>query len=434
MIRKEMADLIRWKNSANRKPLIIRGARQVGKTWLLKKFGQQQYQQYAYLNFESQPHLKALFTEDFDIKRIITAIQIETGVLVTPENTLIVLDEIQEAPGGLTSLKYFQENGPQYHVVSAGSLLGISFAGTSSFPVGKVAFLDLHPLDFTEFLDALGEKALLDVISSRDWTLLRTFKSRYSDLLKKYFYIGGMPEPVRSFSEQRDFNNVREIQKQILNSYEQDFSKHAPKTIVPRIRAVWNSIPAQLAKENRKFIYGIIRQGARARDYELALSWLTDCGLIYKVNNVSKPAIPLKAYENFGAFKLFLVDVGLLAAMTNVDVKTILEGNSILKELKGALTEQYVFQQLTAQKQESIFYWSPENGRSEIDFLIQISDRIIPIEVKSAENLKARSLKVFCEKYHPPLAIRTSMSDFRKESWMTNLPLVAISELSRLGL
>lgn len=429
MKRVELDNLIKWKDSAGRKPLIIRGARQVGKTWLMKELGRSAYQKCAYVNFESNSVLKTIFTDNFDIDRIIRAIQIETGVTIEAGNTLLILDEIQEAPGALTSLKYFQENAPQYHVIAAGSLLGVVLSSKTSFPVGKVEFMDLHPLDFTAFLEAIQQRPLVDLLKSQDWALIKTFRTKFIELLKQYYYVGGMPEAVLSFSQHADFTSVREIQKRILIAYEQDFAKHAPYDIVPRIRMLWNSIPAQLAKENRKFIYGLIRQGARAKDYELAMNWLIDCGLIHKVNNVSKPAVPLKAYEDFSAFKLFLVDVGLLAAMTDLDVKTLLEGNVIFEEFKGALTEQYVLQQLAAQKEAGIFYWSPENLRSEIDFLVQAPGQVVPIEVKAEENLQAKSLKAYYQKYKPQTAIRTSMSDYRQEEWMTNLPLYAIGEL-----
>jgi predicted AAA+ superfamily ATPase len=432
MKRNEIAYLTKWKAAKNRKPLIIRGARQVGKTWLMKEFGKKEYQQCAYINFESSSTVRSLFADDFNISRIIAAIQIETGKTVEPHNTLIIFDEIQEVPGALTSLKYFYENAPEYHVISAGSLLGVALSAHTSFPVGKVEFMDLHPFDFTEFLEAVNEKSLADLLKTHDWPLVTSFKSRYIELLKQYYYIGGMPEAVLAYSQNADFKEARDIQKRILIAYEQDFSKHAPNEIVPRIRMLWNSIPAQLAKENRKFIYGIIRQGARAKDYELAMSWLIDCGLIHKVNNVTKPAIPLKAYEDFGAFKLFLVDVGLLAAMTELDVKTLLDGNNIFEEFKGALTEQYVLQQFVAGNKGDVYYWSPDNARSEIDFLVQASGQVIPVEVKAEENLKAKSLRIYCEKYNPQTAIRTSMSDFRKEDWMTNLPLYAINELFTL--
>jgi uncharacterized protein len=432
MKRKELAQLSKWKISPNRKPLIIRGARQVGKTWLMKEFGRKEFQKFAYINFESNALLRTIFIDNFDTSRILTALEIETGVAIEPGNTLIILDEIQDAQGALTSLKYFYENAPDYYVIAAGSLLGVALNSQTSFPVGKVEFLDLHPFNFSEFLAALKEESLQELLDKQDWSLIKTFKSRYIELLKQYYYVGGMPEAVLSFSQKKDFSEVREIQKRILIAYEQDFSKHAPNTIVPRIRMIWNSIPAQLAKENRKFIYGLIRQGARAKDYELAMSWLIDCGLIYKVHNVTKPAIPLKAYESFGSFKLFIVDVGLLTAMTDLDVKTLLGGNSIFEEFKGAITEQYVFQQLKAQNETVIYYWSQENLRSEIDFLLQFSGEVIPVEVKANENLHAKSLKVYYQKYKPKTAIRTSLSDFRTEEWMINLPLYAINELFKV--
>jgi predicted AAA+ superfamily ATPase len=430
MKRREIARLVAWKSAKDRKPLIIRGARQVGKTWLMKEFGKQEFKQTAYINFESSPVLKTLFSADFSIPRILTAIQIETGITVEAGNTLIILDEIQEAPGGLTSLKYFQENAPQYHVLAAGSLLGVALRSQSSFPVGKVEFMDLHPLDFLEFLEASKQLPLADTISSRDWPLITGFQLRYKELLKQYYYVGGMPEAVASFSENTDFAAVRKIQKNILTAYEQDFSKYALQSIVPRIRMLWNSIPSQLAKENRKFIYGKLRPGARAKEYEEAISWLIDCGLIHKVNNVTKPAIPLKAYEELGVFKLFLTDIGLLSAMVDLDTKSLLEGNTLFTEFKGALTEQYVLQQLLCHYQD-IYYWAPANARSEIDFLLQVGSELVPIEVKAEENLRARSLQVFREKYHPKRAIRTSMSDYRKEERLTNLPLYAISEVDR---
>jgi uncharacterized protein len=427
MFRQELSRLKKWQLSTGRKPLIVRGARQVGKTWLMKEFGKTAYSNYAYVNFETNPSLQRVFEDDFDIPRILQAIRIETNQQIDPETTLIILDEIQTAAGGLTALKYFQESAPDYHVIAAGSLLGMALGKQTAFPVGKVEFLYLYPLTFTEFAAALKESSLLEPLQTKDWQLVAVFKHRYIELLKKYYFIGGMPEAVNSFAESANFATVREIQQRILLAYEQDFSKHAPNAIVPRIRQLWNSVPAQLAKENKKFIYGIIRKGARAKDYELAIAWLIDCGLIYKVNNISKPSIPLKAYENFDAFKLYIMDVGLLAAMTNLDVKTLLEGNMIFSEFKGALTEQYVLQQLITNKDITINYWSPENARAEIDFVVQLNGKIIPIEVKAEENLQARSLKVYFEKFHPPTVIRTSMSNYRAEDWLINLPLYAIS-------
>lgn len=429
MKRKELENLITWKSSNNRKPLIIQGARQVGKTWLMKEFGARHYKQYAYVNFESNAALKNLFASDYDIDRILTAIKIETGISIDPKTSLIIFDEIQEAPGGITSLKYFYENAPQYHVIAAGSLLGVALGTKTSFPVGKVSMLNLYPFDFFEFIQAMGQQDLADLLQKKDWKLITTFKTKYIELLKQYYFVGGMPEAVRSFSQNKDFNEVRTILKNILISYEQDFSKHAPSEIVPRIRMVWNSIPSQLAKENRKFIYGVLRPGARAKDYELALNWLQDAGLVYKVHNVSAAGIPLKAYQDLSAFKLFILDTGLLSAMTDLDAKTLLEGNDIFTHFKGALTEQFVLQQLISLRTGDIYYWSPENARAEIDFLIQRKGEIIPIEVKAEENLKSKSLRVFHDKFNPKTSIRFSMSDYREQEWMKNIPLYAIDHL-----
>ena len=433
MRRTSMQVLITWKNKQQRKPLIIRGARQVGKTWLMKEFGKNEYAQTAYINFESSKLLKAWFVDNFDIQRIITAVQIETGVQINAENTLIIFDEIQEAEGAVTSLKYFCENAPQYHIIAAGSFLGVALQKHTSFPVGKVEFLDLHPINFTEFLMALEKQPLLDLLKSQDWLLIKSFKDKYIHLLRQYYYIGGMPEAVLSFKTYNDFKEVRVIQKRILSAYEQDFSKHAPIKIIQRIRMLWNSIPAQLAKENKKFMYGAIKLGSRAKDYELAMSWLIDCGLVHKVCRASKPGIPLKAYEDVAAFKLFIVDIGLMGAMGDIDVRTLIEGNVIFEEFKGALTEQYVLQQLFTMPDLAIYYWSAERSTAEVDFLIQYAGEVIPIEVKAEENLKAKSLKTFCQKYSPKTAVRTSMSDFRKQDWLINLPLYAISELVELG-
>jgi predicted AAA+ superfamily ATPase len=432
MKRKLLKNLKEWKESESRKPLIIRGARQVGKTWLMKEFGEKEYKQVAYVNFEASKSLKDLFVTDFHIPRLITALQIETGIRIEERETLIILDEIQEAKGGITSLKYFNENAPEYHIIAAGSLLGVAHQKGSSFPVGKVDFLDLHPLDYTEFLEAIGGIDLLELVNSKDWTLIKTFKEKYIQFLRLYYYLGGMPEVVQSYLDNKDLRKCRQIQKNILYAYENDFSKHAPGEIIPRIRNLWNSIPSQLAKENKKFIYSVIKTGARAREYELALNWLSDSGLINQVFRVNKPGIPLAAYKDINAFKLFIHDVGLLGAHAELDEKSILDGNVIFTEFKGALTEQYVLQQLKSNQPMSVYYWSAERTSTEIDFLIQHSGNIIPIEVKAEENLQAKSLKSFNQKYDTPWAVRTSMSDYRKESWMTNLPLYCISLIKEL--
>ena len=418
-----------WKRKENRKPLIIRGARQVGKTWLMTEFGRNEYKQTAYVNFESSGFLKNLFSEDYDIRRIIDAIQIATGLQIDPANTLIILDEIQEAGGGIASLKYFYENAPEYHVMAAGSLLGVSLHQQASFPVGKVDFLELYPLNFPEFLLALNQGSLQQLLESGDWDLVRNFKTKYMELLRQYYFTGGMPEAVSSFSRNKDYSEVRNIQNNILLAYEQDFSKHAPIAIVPRIRMLWNAILAQLAKENKKFIYSAVKKGSRAKDFELAISWLADSGLVYKTNRISKAGIPLKAYAAMDAFKLFIVDVGLLAAMGDLDVKTLLAGNAIFKEFKGALTEQFVLQQLNSMPDVPCFYWSAEKANAEIDFVIQYAGQVVPIEVKAAENLQAKSLKSFKQRYPESVAVRTSMSDYREEVWLTNIPLYAINSL-----
>lgn len=432
MERIAMSELRAWKENPARKPLIIRGARQVGKTWLMKEFGRTEYERTAYINFESSKHLQSLFKDDYDTDRILTAIQIETGIQVEPGNTLIIFDEIQEASGAITSLKYFHENLPEYHLISAGSLLGVAMHQKSSFPVGKVDFMDLYPFSFQEYLRAMDLQSLLELVEKQDWKLLKSFNEKLIQNLRNYYFVGGMPEAVQSFKNMNNIQEVRKIQRAILEAYENDFSKHAPTSIVPRIRMLWNSVPAQLTKENRKFMYGVIRTGARAKDYELALSWLEDSGLVYRVMRVSKPGIPLKAYEDPGAFKLFVTDVGLLGAMGDIDSKTLTDGNRIFEEFKGALTEQYVLQQLKTLKGLVVCYWSAERSRAEVDFLVQYSGKVVPVEVKAEENLKAKSLKSFCEKYSPETAVRTSMSFFREEVWMTNLPLYAIGQLPGL--
>jgi hypothetical protein len=426
MDRIAMQELVEWKNRPGRKPLVLRGARQVGKTWLIKEFGRREYNRVAYVNFERSKELQTLFKENFDVRRILTALQIETGVRITASDTLIVFDEVQEAEGALTALKYFYENYPEYHVIAAGSLPGVSLHRDTSFPVGKVEFCNLYPLNFAEFLKAAKQTELLDLLNNKDWDLIRTFKDRYIQLLKQYYFVGGMPEVVSCFVENNDFNEVRTFQKNILTAYEFDFSKHAPNEVVPRIRMLWNSIPKQLAKENKKFIYGAIRSGARARDYELALSWLIDSGLVHKVCRVSKPGMPLKAYAEANVFKLFVTDVGLLGAMVDIDKKSILEGNRIFEEFKGALTEQYVLQEILTFQDLFVYYWSTEKSMAEIDFVIQHQGEVFPIEVKAEENLRAKSLRSFYQRFHPRLALRFSMSDFREEDWLTNVPLYAV--------
>lgn len=416
--------LIDWKNAPKRKPLILQGARQVGKTWLMKEFGKNEFEQVVYLNFESSERLKSLFAADFDIKRIISTIEIEANHKIQSDRTLLIFDEIQEAEKGLTALKYFYEQAPEYSIIAAGSLLGVSLQQHTSFPVGKVDFLRMYPLSFFEFLESIGQILLKEHLEAQNWTVIDTFHEKLVALLRLYYFVGGMPEAVADYIQFEDLNSVRAIQEKILLGYENDFAKHAPVEIVPKIRLVWSHLISQLTKENRKFVYGQVKKGSRAKDFEVAIGWLTDAGLVLKVNCVEKPAMPLSAYTNMDAFKLFCLDVGLLNAIARLDPKILLEKNLILTEFKGALTEQFVAQQL--KMNHEIYYWATPNATAEIDFLIQKQNEIIPIEVKAEENLKSKSLKVFVEKYAPTTAVRTSMSRFRAQDWMMNIPLYGI--------
>ncbi len=432
MYRDKMEELKKWKESKNRKPLIIRGARQVGKTWIMNEFGKNYYEKCAYINFDDNTRMNLLFNEEFDLARIIQGLKIESGVNIEPENTLIIFDEIQETPKALKALKYFCENANEYHIIAAGSLLGVAMHEGTSFPVGKVNFIDLMPLSFFEFLRAINEEELVKLLKNNDFEMINVFNDKLKNYLKLYYFIGGMPEVVKSYVEDKDLIEVRNIQKTLLKDYEQDFSKHAPSNIVPRIRQLWNNIPTQLAKENKKFIYGLVKEGARAREYEIALSWLIDCGLVYQVGRVNNCKIPLSAYQDFSAFKLYLLDLGLLGAMADLDSKTILEDNEIFNEFKGSLTEQYVLCQLKECTDLSVFYWSADKGIAEIDFIVQIGRSNVPIEVKSNENLQAKSLKSFVEKYSTKINVRTSMSKYRKDDWITNIPLYSIGNIETI--
>ena len=429
MYRIAIEKLLKWKQSKRRKPLIIEGARQVGKTWLMKEFGRQAYADTVYINFDSNSRMAELFASDLDTERLIMGLELYVGRKIDPDKSLLIFDEVQEVPRALASLKYFYENAPQYHIVCAGSLLGIALHQGTSFPVGKVDFLKLYPLSFKEFLMATDKERFAELLDKRDFQMITGFKQTYIDALKHYYFVGGMPEAVQSFAENKDFNEVREIQKRILEAYEQDLSKHAPNEIVPRLRMLWNSIPSQLAKENKKFIYGLVREGARAKDYETALMWLSDCGLVHKVSRVNAAGIPLKAYEDLKAFKLFVVDVGLLGCMAGLHQRTLLDGNDLFVEFKGALTEQYVCQQLKAIENLDIYYYTNDRGSCEVDFVVDTGGRIVPVEVKAEVNLKAKSLKAYQEKFSPEVSVRTSMADYKKEERLVNLPLYAIDQI-----
>ncbi len=430
MYRYAIEELCNWKTEKNRKPLIIKGARQVGKTWLMCEFGKLAFEKTVYVNFDNNQQMSDLFSNNSNIERIIAGLELYAGSKITPENTLLIFDEIQEVPKALSSLKYFNENKPEYYIICAGSMLGVALHQGTSFPVGKVSFLDLYPMSFMEFMHALGKSQYVELLQKRDYAMATTFKQEFSELLRYYYYVGGMPEVVQAFTDRRDFNEVREIQQRILLSYEQDFSKHAPNDVVPRIRLLWNSIPAQLAKENKKFIYGLIKDGARAKDYELALLWLVDCGLVHKIQRIKVPNIPLKAYEDLKAFKLFLVDVGLLSCMARLRQETLLTGHELFKEFKGALSEQYVLQQLKSVKGMEIYYWINEQGNAEVDFVVDTGTEIIPLEVKAEINLKAKSLGIYRDKFKPNVAVRTSMADYKNEGWLLNIPLWALETLN----
>ena len=431
MYRTAIEKLYRWKTSKRRKPLIIEGARQVGKTWLMKEFGSRAYADTVYINFDSNSRMAELFASDLNTDRLIMGIELYAGKKINADNTLLLFDEVQEVPRALTSLKYFYEDAPQYHIICAGSLLGIALHGGTSFPVGKVDFLSLYPLSFKEFLAATTGERFVQLLDSQDYPMITPFKQTYIDALKQYYFVGGMPEAVQSFVEEKDFNEVRSIQKRILAAYEQDFSKHAPIEIVPKIRMVWNSIPSQLAKENKKFIYGLVREGGRAKDYEAAIMWLCDCGLVHKVSRVNAAGVPLKAYEDLKAFKLFIVDVGLLGCMTGLRQRTLLDGNDLFSEFKGALTEQYVCQQLQTIDDLGVYYYTNDRGSCEVDFILDTGEHIVPVEVKAEVNLKAKSLKTYREKFAPAISVRTSMADYRKEDWLVNLPLYAVEEIDK---
>jgi len=446
MTRLALEKLLKWKNKLGHKPLIIQGARQVGKTWLMKEFGRANYQNTAYIWFENNERMANLFSGDMLTDRLMLGLEAEVRQKIIPGKTLIIFDEIQACPNALTSLKYFSENNPEYDIIAAGSILGVFLHENVSFPVGKVEFLKLYPMNFWEFLNAMGEEQLCAMLKNHDWELIKIFKDKFISYLRMYFYIGGMPEAVLKFSLNKDFTEVREIQKQILESYSEDFSKHIPKTDLQKTFQIWDSVPYQLAKENKKFSYAEIKRGTSAKTYETALEWLVKSGLVHRVARISKPAIPLKGYSS-GAFKLFLCDIGLISAMTKIDVRTLLEGDVLFTEFKGALTEQFVCQELKLIDDIEITCWAnepPANAEvdfviqlgskinAEVDFVIQLGSKIIPIEAKAATNLKAKSFSVYREKFKPEIEIRTSLANYGKSNNLFGIPLYAIRELENI--
>ena len=422
-----------WQADEGRKPLVLRGARQVGKTWILKEFGRTCFENVAYVRLEDNAPMVKLFEGSLDPHRILTGISAATGEPINPHTTLVILDEVQAVPRALTSLKYFCEEAPEYAIAVAGSLLGVALNAGVSFPVGKVTFLDLHPLSFREFLLAMGEDALERSVVNSDFDMMGVFKERYEDLLRIYYFTGGMPEAVYTYVETNDFSKVRQVQQDILEAYQGDFAKHAGATIGERCRLVFDSIPRHLAKENKKFVYGVVKKGARGRDLDDALQFLIDAGLVIKVKRVSAPGVPLSAYVDEASFKLFCVDVGLLGALAKVDAFSIIDGNALFTHFKGAMAEQYVCQQLVSDCGLDPYYWSAVKSTGEVDFVVQAGGLSIPIEVKAEENLKAKSLASFCKTYGIRHAVRTSLSGYREESWLTNVPLYAISCLPGLS-
>lgn len=425
MERSIYSSLKKWKESPTRKPLILQGARQVGKTYILKEFGAREYSEVVYINCDDNNDMQNMFV-DYDIDRIIRSLSAISGVSIKPSTTLLILDEIQEVERGLASLKYFCEKAPEYHVAVAGSLLGITLHEGTSFPVGKVDMLYMYPMDFEEFLLAMGKEQLVELLRNNSWAALTPLRGMLTELLRQYYFVGGMPEAVKTYVEHGDIWEVRSIHSKIIDAYRNDMSKHVPKQQVQRINMVWNSIPSQLARDNKKFIYGALRKGARANDFEIAIQWLVDSGLVHKVHRISKPVVPLKFYEDMASFKLFLLDCGLLGALSETPPEQILIGDNVFEEYKGAFTENYVLQQLKSLPRTFVYYYSNDNSTLEIDFVVQHEAHVIPIEVKAEENLRAKSLRQFVTDNAGLHGVRFSMSDYREQDWLTNVPLWAV--------
>lgn len=425
MERSIYSSLKKWKDSPTRKPLILQGARQVGKTYILKEFGAREYSEVVYINCDDNNDMQNMFV-DYDVDRIIRSLSAISGISIKPSTTLLILDEIQEVERGLASLKYFCEKAPEYHVAVAGSLLGITLHEGTSFPVGKVDMLYMYPMDFEEFLLAMGKEQLVELLRNNSWAALTPLRGMLTELLRQYYFVGGMPEAVKTYVERGDIWEVRSIHSKIIDAYRNDMSKHVPKQQVQRINMVWNSIPSQLARDNKKFIYGALRKGARANDFEIAIQWLVDSGLVHKVHRISKPVVPLKFYEDMASFKLFLLDCGLLGALSETPPEQILIGDNVFEEYKGAFTENYVLQQLKSLPRTFVYYYSNENSTLEIDFVVQHEAHVIPIEVKAEENLRAKSLRQFVTDNSGLHGVRFSMSDYREQDWLTNVPLWAV--------
>ncbi len=432
--------LLSWKDSPRRKPLLLLGARQVGKTWLMNEFGRKYYDKVVYIRFDQNEQMRRLFERSsHDMNELLLLLQASARFKITPGNTLIVLDEIQECPTALTSLKYFCEDLPEYHVMAAGSLLGVHQHHGTGFPVGKVNTLNLYPMSFLEFLEALGYGYDVEIIESGNWQNIKLFADRYTHLLKLYYFIGGMPEVVSTYVETEDFAEVRKVQNEILSNYANDFSKHVPASLAAKLSLIWDSVPEQLAKENRKFIFSEVQKNMRARDLEVAMDWLIRAGLVYRTPRINEAALPISTYRD-GAFKLYFSDVGLLGAKVGLDIAVLVEKSSVFREFKGALTEQYVQQQMRADCALEPHYWQSESARAEIDFVFQQGMHVVPVEVKAETNTRAKSLMSYCRKYHPRVAVRCSMNDYHLQSLahsaeastqLIDIPLYAVSQITK---
>lgn len=426
-----------WKNNPLRKPLLVMGARQVGKTWLMQDFGRKHFRDVVYISFDSNERMRAAFQGGYGVERLMMVLQSESGVKIDAQNTLIIFDEVQECPQALTSLKYFCENAREYHIMAAGSLLGLQVHEGTGFPVGKVDMINLYPMTFCEYLEAIGQSSMVEMMQKQDWDMVSIFADRIIEYLKQYYYVGGMPEAVDTFVQTQDYAAVRRVHHTLLAGYRKDFSKHAPAALTPRISMIWDSIPQQLSRENKKFLCKEVAPGMRMRDIECALHWLVDAGLVHMVSRVKKAAFPPAAYRD-NAFKVFFVDVGLLATMADLDVQSIVDGNRIFTEFKGALAEQYVQQQLRASGERELFYWSSHQSDIEIDFAFACGAAFVPVEVKAEYNLQSKSLLTFCRKQQTALAVRTSMSHYKVNTppvaapgivfTLVDLPLYAVEQ------
>jgi predicted AAA+ superfamily ATPase len=423
-----LKDLLAWKAKPRRKPLIIDGARQVGKTWAMKHLAKEYFESFVYINFDHPDYLDyhKIFSSGYGPQRIVELIEFESGIHITPGQTLLIFDEIQEVPAALTGLKYFREEMPEQHIICAGSQMGMALHRGTSFPVGNVETIKMLPMSFTEFLAATGDAKYAKVLADSRLDMIVPLHQRFLELLKTYMFVGGMPEVVQHYSDGESFDVIRELQQQLLDNFRADFSKHAPAALISKLNLVWDSVPVQLAKENKKYIWSVIRKGARASEFENAIQWLQDCGLIHKVPHLASPELPLAAHASPDIFKIYGLDIGLLAAQAGVSAKMIMDGSGVYSEFKGTLAEQFALQEMK-HRHKRLYYWT--GGTSEIDFVLQAGEEVVPIEVKSGENLQAKSLRAYQDKYHPAIAYKLSLLPYRVNEVVTNLPLYLANQI-----